>query len=46
MQFDGGRTVREAVETLAAEADATPDQVQQESLQVVRRMLDLGFLVP
>jgi hypothetical protein len=44
-RFDGRRTVRETLAELAAEADAEPAQVQTEVLQVVRRMIDLGFLL-
>ena len=43
--FDGRRTVRDAVAELAVEADAEPSQIQAEVLQVVRRMIDLGFLL-
>jgi SAM-dependent methyltransferase len=43
--FNGGRAVREALAELAAEADAQPAQVQTEVLQVIRRMIDLGFLL-
>jgi len=43
--FDGRRTVREALAEVAAEADAEPAQVQIEVLRVVRRMIDLGFLL-
>ena len=46
VQFDGEHSVREAVASLAAQADALPAQVEKESLAVVRRMLELGFLVP
>jgi SAM-dependent methyltransferase len=44
-KLDGRRTVRAAVAELAAEADAAPRDVQAEVLQVVRRMIDLGFLL-
>jgi hypothetical protein len=43
--FDGARTVREAIAELAGQADAEPAQVQTEALAVIRRMLDLGFLL-
>lgn len=43
--FDGRRSVREALTEVAAEADAEPAQVQTEVLRVVRRMIDLGFLL-
>jgi SAM-dependent methyltransferase len=45
-RFDGLRTVGELVAELAGEVEATPDRIQAEVLQVVRRMLDLGFLLP
>jgi methylase of polypeptide subunit release factors len=44
-RFDGGRTVREALAELAAAADAQPAEVRTEVLQVIRRMIDLGFLL-
>jgi hypothetical protein len=45
-RFDGETPVSGQIERLAAEVKAAPTQVQTEALELVRRMLDLGFLVP
>lgn len=44
--LDGSRTVADAIDGLAAGVDAPAEQVRDEALGVVRRMLDLGFLLP
>ena len=46
VEFDGTRTIGEAIEKLAAEATAPRAQVEGEALAVVRRMIELGFLLP
>jgi methylase of polypeptide subunit release factors len=43
-RFDGARPVAEALAELAAEAGAAPAEIRAETLQAVRRMVELGFL--
>jgi SAM-dependent methyltransferase len=45
-RFDGVRTVGELLDDLAAEVETSPDRIDEEVLRVVRRMVDLGFLLP
>jgi methylase of polypeptide subunit release factors len=44
--FDGSRPVRDHIEALAASVEAARDQVETETLRVVRRMVETGFLLP
>ncbi|MBI4241704.1 MAG: methyltransferase [Candidatus Rokubacteria bacterium] len=44
-RFDGTRTVREVIRTLASEVAVDPARVQAESLAVVRHMVERGILL-
>jgi hypothetical protein len=46
VEFDGSCTIGEAIEKLVAEATAPRAQVEREALAVVRRMIELGFVLP
>ncbi len=42
---DGARTLREVIETFSAKMDAPRAQVQRECVQVVRKLIERGFLL-
>ncbi len=44
--LDGRTPLRQAVERLASQVNAPPDQVGAQCLEITRRMLSNGFLVP
>ena len=44
-QFDGKRTAGEAIQAIAAKSDAPLEKVRSESLGVLRRFIECGFLV-
>jgi methylase of polypeptide subunit release factors len=43
--FDGKRTAGEAIQTIAGKSDAPPEKVRSESLEMLRRFIECGFLV-
>jgi SAM-dependent methyltransferase len=44
-QFDGKRTAGEAIQAMAGKSDAPLEKVRSESLGVLRRFIECGFLV-
>jgi hypothetical protein len=44
-QFDGKRTAGEAIQAIAAKSDAPLEKVRSESLGVLRRFIERGFLI-
>lgn len=45
-QCDGSRAVRDLIRDLAEKVNASGEQVEKECLQIIRKLLEQGFLLP